>query len=193
MSFSSEDHPNPNDPNDPLYYAPRSARSEANLRSKSTPQTKSERLRPTSSRSRFDEMLEEAFAKSTGHPLESQFVYDRPQPRVLLGVVGGIAAGISAAAIFAFVFLTWLQTPQKSEPSEVGLSTPASAATVQTPPEESQALLQKFVQFRKSQGSNNPESAVSEFRSLTQAGAAQKTPEESRTLLQKFEQWQKRQ
>jgi hypothetical protein len=62
MSFiNSKDHFNPDDP---LYYAPRSARSEANLRSNSTPQTGAEGLRPTSSRSRFDEMREEAFARS---------------------------------------------------------------------------------------------------------------------------------
>ena len=40
MSFiRANDHPNPNSPDDPLYYAPRSARSMANPRSSATPQT----------------------------------------------------------------------------------------------------------------------------------------------------------
>ena len=45
MSFiSANDHPNPDNPEDPLYYAPRSERSRANLRSNATPQTRSDHL-----------------------------------------------------------------------------------------------------------------------------------------------------
>jgi hypothetical protein len=74
---SPEDPLNPDDP--PLYCPPRSLRSEANLQSNSTPQTRPVRL--TSSRSDFDEMLEEAIAKSMRHPLEHEVVYEPDQPR----------------------------------------------------------------------------------------------------------------
>ena len=51
MSFiRANDHPNPDSPDDPLYYAPRSARSMANPRSNATPQTSIGRF---SSRSSF--------------------------------------------------------------------------------------------------------------------------------------------
>ena len=81
MSFiSANDHPNPDDPQDPLYYAPRSERSIANPRSHATPQTRSDHLPPAPPLSRFDEMREEAFAKFA-RPLEAQFVYERRRPR----------------------------------------------------------------------------------------------------------------
>jgi hypothetical protein len=173
MSFiSSRDGPNPDDPNDPLNYAPRSVRGEANLRSNSTPQTRPIRL--TSSRSDFDEMLKDAVAKSMRHPLELEVVYD-DQPRARFSVAGRFAA---AFGVLVLGFLFFLVVP------------PTSAGTAKVPSEDSQALLQKFVQFRTSQGSNNPEHALSEFRNLTPAGTAKV---ESQALLEKFIQWKQRQ
>jgi hypothetical protein len=173
MSFiSSENHPNPDDP---LYYAPRSVRSEANLRPNSAPHRSEDRFLPTTTRSQFDEMREEAFAKSMRHPLVSDFVYERRQPRLLLAVASRFAAAIGVFAIVGFLFFILIPKSQGSDP-------PTSAGAAKVMSEESQALLQKFVQFRKSQGSNNPEPA----------GAAQTTPEESHTLLQKFVQWQQK-
>ena len=197
MSFvSSEKHPNPDDPNDPLYYAPRSVRSKANPRSNSAPHRSEDPFFPTTTRSRFDDMREEAFAKTMRDSLESEFVHEGRQPRLLLAVAGGMAAGIGVSVIAALVFFALVPKLQKSAPSELAVIAPASAEpaqTTQTTPEQSQALLQKFVQFRKSQGSNNPEHAVSEFRTLTPAGAAQTMPEESQALLQKFVQFRKSQ
>ena len=72
MSFvGANDHSDPVSPQDPLYYAPRSARGMADPRSHATPQTGSGDLHPIAS-SRFDEMREEAYAKFA-RPLESQF------------------------------------------------------------------------------------------------------------------------
>src|SRR5215510_10736841 len=99
MSFSASDHPNPG-PEDPLYYAPRSKRSMADPRSSATPQTRSDRLPSSPPLSRFDEMREEAFAK-TIHPLEAQFVYERRRPRGLLATAGAIAVAIGATVILA--------------------------------------------------------------------------------------------
>ena len=71
MSFvSSNDHPNPNNPQDPLYYAPRSVRSQADPR---ITQMRPEEL-PVPTLSRFDEIGEDAFVRSM-RPLESQFEY----------------------------------------------------------------------------------------------------------------------
>jgi hypothetical protein len=145
-----ENHPNPDDPDDPLYYAPRrSVRSEANPE---------DRFPPTATyRSRFDEMREEAFAKTMQDPLESSFVHERRQPRLLLAVAGGMAAGIGVSVIAALVFFGLIPKLQKSAPSELAVIAPASARpaqttqTTQAAPEQSQALLQKFIQWEQKQ------------------------------------------
>jgi hypothetical protein len=142
-----ENHPNPDDPDDPLYYAPRrSVRSEANPE---------DRFPPTATyRSRFDEMREEAFAKTMRDSLESEFVHEGRQPRLLLAVAGGMAAGIGVSVIAALVFFGLVPKLQKSDPSELVVIAPASAKpaqTTQTTPEQSQALLQKFIQWEQKQ------------------------------------------
>jgi hypothetical protein len=188
MSFiGANDHSKPDNPEDPLYYAPRSARGMANPRSNGTPQ-RSEHLPPTPPLSRYDEMREEAFAKVT-RPLESQFVYERRPRRGLLATAGAIVAAIGVTAILALVLFNVFPR-SKSEPSElaVSISTPASATPAQvTTSEDSQELLQRFKQFQKIQGNEEP--AVSEPAS---AGTAKEAPEKSQALLEKFMQWQQR-
>ena len=190
MSFiSANDHPNPDSPDDPLYYAPRSVRTMADPRSNATPQTRSDHLPPAPPLSRFDEMREEAFAKFS-RPKESQFSYERGPPRVLLATAGGIAAAIGVTVIVALV-LFYVFPKSKSDPSElaVSISTPASATPAQLPSDDSQALLQGFKQFQRIQGSENPEHAVSELSSV---GTDKEGPEKSQALLDKFIQWQQR-
>jgi hypothetical protein len=77
----------------------------------------------------------------------------------------------------------------KSDPAElaVSISTPASATPARVPSEDSQALLQGFKQFQKTQGGEPP--AASEPAS---AGTAKEPPEKSQALLEKFIQWQKK-
>jgi hypothetical protein len=189
MSFiGANDHSNPDNPEDPLYYAPRSVRSMADPRSHATPQTRSDHLPPGPPLSRYDEMREEAFAKFT-RPLESQFVYERRRSRGLLATAGAIAAALGVAAVLALVLFNVIPR-SKTEPSElaVSISTPASATPAQvTTSEDSQALLEGFKQFQKVQGSESP--AVSEPAS---AGTAKEAPEKSQALLEKFMQWQQR-
>jgi hypothetical protein len=150
-----ENHPNSDDPDDPLYYAPqRSVRSEANPRSSSVQHRSEDRFPPTATyRSRFDEMREEALAKTMPHPLESKFIHERRQPRLLIAVAG-MAAGIGVSVIAALVFFGLVPKLQKSAPSELVVIAPASAKpaqTTQTTPEQSQALLQKFLQWKQNQ------------------------------------------
>jgi hypothetical protein len=99
-------------------------------------------------------MREEAFAKTMRHPLESKFVHQRRQPRLLLAVATGIAVGIGASVVAALVFFVLVPKLQKSAPSELAVIAPASAEpaqTTQTTPEQSQALLQKFMQWKQKQ------------------------------------------
>ena len=190
MSFiSANDHPNPDSPDDPLYYAPRSVRTMADPRSNATRQTRSDHLPPAPPLSRFDEMREEASAKFS-HPKESQFFYERRPPRLLLATAGGIAAAIGVTVIVALVLFN-VVPKSKSDPSElaVSISTPASATPAQLPSDDSQALLQGFKQFQRIQGSENPEHAVSELSSV---GTDKEGPEKSQALLDKFIQWQQR-
>ena len=164
MSFiDSGDAPKPNDPNDPLHFAPRSVRSRAN------PLTKP--VHATSSGSGFDEMLKDAVAKSRRHPLDPEFVYQPDQPRARFGVASRIAAAIGVIAIIGVSFFMMIPKSQGSDPTSAG----AAKAS-----EDSQALLQKFVQFEKSQEDSS-------------AGAAPGTSDDSKMLLQKFMQWQQKQ
>jgi hypothetical protein len=188
MSFiSANDHPNPDSPDDPLYYAPRSERSIANPRSNATPQTRSDHFPPDPPMSRFDEMREKAFAKST-RPLESQFVYERRPSRGLLATVGAIAAAIGVTVILALVLFNVFPR-SKSDPSElaVSISIPALATPAQVTSDNSQALLEGFQQFQKTQGSENLEHPVSDPASVARA---KEGPEKSQALLEKFIQWQ---
>ena len=189
MSFvGANDHSDPVSPQDPLYYAPRSARGMADPRSHATPQTGSGDLHPIAS-SRFDEMREEAYAKFA-RPLESQFAYEGRRSRGVLATAGAIAVAIGATVILALVLFNGFPR-SKSDPSElaVSISTPASATPAQLPSDDSQALLQGFKQFQRIHGNDNPEHAISE---LSSAGTAKEGPEKSQALLDKFIQWQQR-
>ena len=183
----ANDHPHPDNPEDPLYYAPRAARGMADPRSHATPQTSPGHLPPDPASSRFDEMREEAFAKFT-RPLESQFVYERRPARGLLATAGTIAVAIGATVIVALVLFNAFPG-SKNDPSElaVSISTPALATPAQATSEDSQALLQGFKQFQRTQGSEQP--AVSEPAA---AGTAKEAPEKPQALLDKFMQWQQR-
>jgi len=164
MSFVSPgDDSNPNDPNDPLHYAPRS------VRNKSNPQAKP--VRSASSPSGFDEMLTEAVARSRRHPLDPEVVHQPDRPRARFGIASRVAAAMGVVAIIGFLFFSMIPKSQGSDPTSAG------AAKVS---DDSQALLQKFVQFEKSQENKS-------------AGAPQPTPDDSQTLLQKFVQWQQKQ
>ena len=121
MSFIRADHhPDPDSPEDPLYYAPRSARSTGAPPSSVAPQTRSDDLPPAPPLSRFDEMREEAFAKST-RPLQSQFDYERRPSRGLLAAGGAIAAAIGVTVILALVLFNVFPGP-KSDPPELAVS-----------------------------------------------------------------------
>lgn len=196
MSFvSANDHPDPVSPQDPLYYAPRSARgSIAEPRSNVTLQPAPSGNLPSDPRSsRFDDMREEAFAKFA-RPLEAQFDDERRRSRGLLATVGAVALAIGATATLAYVVFN-APPKSKSEPAElagsiatpaaVSISTPALATPTQAtaaPSEDSQALLEGFKQFQRLQGEESTGSAA----------AAKETPKDSQVLLEKFMQWQPR-
>jgi hypothetical protein len=119
-------------------------------------------------------MREEAFAKFA-RPLESQFVYERRRPRGLLATAGAIAVAIGATVILALVLFNAFPR-SKSDPSElaVSISTPASATPAPATSEDSQALLEGFKQFQKTQGSEVP--AVSEPAPLERPKKRPKNP-----------------
>jgi hypothetical protein len=194
MSFvSANDHPDPVSPQDPLYYAPRSARGGmAEPRSSVTLQQAPSGNLPSDPRSsRFDEMREEAFAKFA-RPLESQFVDDRPRSRGLLATVGAVALAVGATATLAYVVFN-ASPKSKSEPAElaVSISTPALATPTPAaaPSEESQALLEGFKQFQRTQGGEEA-AAAGPFSAA--AAKEKEAPKESQVLLDKFMQWQPR-
>jgi hypothetical protein len=185
----ANDHPTPDSPEDPLYYAPRSKRSMADPRSGATPQTRLDDLPPIPPLSRSDEMREEAFAKFS-RPWESELVYERRSPRRRLATVGAIAATVCAAVILALVLFN-APPRSNSDPSElaVSISTPASATPAEVTSKDSQELLQGFKRFQTTQGSEDRERAASEPASVE---SVKEGPEKSQALLDKFIQWQQR-
>src|SRR5579864_3516002 len=159
----------PSDPNDPLHYAPRT------VRSGTSPQIRPVRL--ASTRSGFDEMLNEAVAKSRRHPLDPVVVHEPEPRRARFRFAGGFAAAIGVLAIIGVVYFVMFPKSHGSDPTPAAAN---AAESHQDSDADSQALLQKFVQFEKSQDNPSPASA-------------QPAPDESQALLQKFMQWQKKQ
>jgi hypothetical protein len=197
MSFvSANDHPDPVSPQDPLYYAPRSARSGVAEPRLGTPQLAPSVNLPSDPRtSRFDEMREEAFAKFA-RPLESQFVDERRRSRGLLATVGAVALAVGATATLAYVVFN-ASPKSKSEPAElaVSISTPALATPTQAaaPSEDSQALLEGFKQFQRTQGGEDVTgSGPGPFAAAAAKENSKETPKDSQLLLDKIMQWQPR-
>jgi hypothetical protein len=79
------------------------------------------------------------------------FPNERDQPRALLGVASRIATAIGISAIAAFVFLFLIPRAQKSDATAFASEqqTLPSAGAVEVAPEESRALLEKFMQWRQ--------------------------------------------
>ena len=182
MSFvGPNDHPNRDNPEDPLYYAPRTVRTMPDPRSGTTPQPRSDHF-PPAALSRFDEMREEAFTKFA-RPLESQIAYERRPRRVLLATVGGLAAATGVAIVVALMLFNVFPT-SKTDPSElaVSISTPAQATPAEVTSGDSRALLQGFSQFQRSPANDSQESA-----SDPRNGA-----EKPDALLDKFMQWERK-
>jgi hypothetical protein len=185
MSFvSANDHPTPLSSEDPLYYAPRSVRTDP--RFGAIQQTGLHHLPPSSAS--LDKIHEEATAKFT-RQRESQFIYQRGRSRALLGIAGGISAAIAVTAVGALVFFT-LFPESKSDPSKltVPISTPASATPSQVTSEDSQALLQGFMKFQTMQSENSEHAGLE----LRPAGPTKEESERPQALLEKFIQWQQK-
>jgi len=188
MSFvGPNDHPNRDNPEDPLYYAPRSMRGTADPRAGTTSQPRSDHF-PPAALSRFDEMREEAFTKFS-RPLESQLAYERRPRRLLLATVGGVVAAMGIAVIVALVLFNVFPT-SKTDPSElaVSISTPAQATPAEVTSGDSRALLQGFSQFQKGQANDSQESAASDPTAATARNGADRPD----ALLDKFMQWERR-
>lgn len=180
MSLASSNyHADPHNPQDPLYYAPRSVRGQADPR---ILQTRSEEL-PPAFLSQFDEPSENAFVKSIA-PLKPPFEEEH-RPLRLRATAGGIAAAIGVAAIIAlFFYNVFPKSNRAPAESAVAISTPASAAPAQVGSDDSQALLQGFKQFQKLHGSENSQPPS--------AAPAKEEPEKPTALLEKFIQWEQR-
>lgn len=204
MSFvSANDHPDPVSPQDPLYYAPRSARGMAESRPIAPQLAPAANLPSDPRTSRFDEMREEAFAKFA-RPLESQFVEERRRSRGLLATAGAVALAVGATATLAYVVFNG-SPRSKSEPAEVAASIAAPAAAVSiaspalatptqaaAPSEDSQALLEGFKQFQKTQSSEEAAAAGPFAAAAAKEAAGKDAQKDPQVLLDKFMQWQSR-
>ena len=189
MSYGSANgHQNPHGPDDPLYYAPRSARGAADPRSSATPPIRAEHLPAFPPLSRSDEMREQAFAKFN-RPLESRFVDEPGRSRGRLAAAGAVAAAIGMTVILGFVLFNVFPR-SKTDPAElaVSISTPALATPAPaTKSEDSQALLQGFQRFQGAQGGENDKRIAAEPASV---GTVKEGAEKPQALLDRFIQWE---
>jgi cytoskeletal protein RodZ len=138
-------------------------------------------------------MMEKAMANSRRRSLELD--YERDERRPLLKVISRVAAVIGVTAIVGLVFFTLIpKFSRASDPPTLAASEvqtmDASVGAAKVASEESQAVLQKFVEFQKSQESNKPDDDVSRS---TLGGTAKVMPGKSQALLEKFMQWKQRQ
>jgi hypothetical protein len=165
MSFTtSRDHLSPEDP---LYYAPPRLRRGPDFPSDPVQEAEQDRWRPIASASRFDARLEEAVAESLALSPESETVPEPPvfapehhQRRGVFRIAAGFAAAVGAAAVVAFLVVVMIPKSPTSDPAELAaaeyraLLASAMAARTQVPPEESQLLLRKFVQWQQRDGAD---------------------------------------
>jgi hypothetical protein len=182
MSTHSE-HGNLN-PNDPLYYAPRSA---LRLSPSSEPSSDRPRL-PVSSPPSFDAFCEEAVSKALWSPLDPEVIHEpkgfvRELDRI--NVAGRFAAAVGVAALVALFFVIMVPTsrgyarqPDGGASSFSGLLQSIKAAFYQPP-----------------RIGDDLKPALSEFQSLlasTKTSQPVYTPEQSETLLRQFVQWRQK-
>jgi len=160
-STTPRDHFNPNDP---LYFAPPRLRRGPDFPLPPAPQEKSDPSRPISAAARFDALVEQAVEetrrlspKSEIAPERRAFVFEAD--RDLLSLVVRIAGAIGVSALIAFFFVVLVPMSQRSDPPKPAVAenpaVVASTAPVRTnapptaTPDDSQALLQKFVQWHQ--------------------------------------------
>jgi hypothetical protein len=165
MSFTtSRDHLSPEDP---LYYAPPRLRRGPDFPSDPAQEAEPDRWQPITSASRFDALLEESVAESLELSPESEMVPEPPafalehhQRRGVFSIAAGLTAAVGAAAVVAFLVVVMIPKSQTSDPAELAASeyrallASAMAARTNVPPEESQLLLRKFVQWQQRDGAD---------------------------------------
>jgi hypothetical protein len=166
MSFTtSRDHLSPEDP---LYYAPPRLRRGPDFPSDPAPEAEAESdgWHPITSASPFDALFEEAVAESLALSPESEMVPEPPafalehhRRRGAFSIAAGLSAAVGAAAVVAFLVVVMIPKSQTSDPAELAATeyralASAMAARTQVPPEESQTLLRKFVQWQQRDGAD---------------------------------------
>ena len=102
------------------------------------------------------EIIEEAVVKSNRRPQASEvvseftaFVHERDQPRTLVDVASRFATAMGVSAIVAFVFFVLVPKSQKSDAAELAVRRHRTLPLAEAA--ESQALLEKFVQWQHRQ------------------------------------------
>jgi len=183
MSAMSEESPPPtNDPQDPLYYAPRRTGERAEPRLASINDTPLERAsraepapRPLPPSAALSARLESAVYESLRRQIGPEAI---PEPidfrrdstrRTLIAIASGVAAALAVASVAALLFVTVYPKERDAGPS--------FASTVQ--PSQSQA-----------DDASKP--ALAQFRALVTGNTDGQnlTHEQSERLLQQFVQWQ---
>lgn len=181
MSAMSEESPPPasNNPQDPLYYAPRrpNDRVEPRLATVNERAARAEASRNLPASAALSSRLESAVYESLRRQREPEIVsepidYKRQGTRrTLIAIASGVAAALAVASVAALLFVTVY--PKEMETGRPFASVAQPAA---------------------SQADDAPKPALSQFRALVNANAGGQyfTHEQSERLLQQFVQWRQK-
>jgi hypothetical protein len=178
-SLSEHEHLNPNDP---ISYAPRWLRERSQSRLSPSHETVFEPVRsPISSPASLDNQLENAVSDALWHPLDPEFIHEptgfakEDERATLIAIAGRFAAALAVAAIAASFFVMMvpgssapgimrsikavlLQPGQRDEGSKPAIAEfepiLASAQTRPATHEQSEQLLQQFLQWRRKPNSS---------------------------------------
>jgi hypothetical protein len=184
MSAMSEESPTPpptNNPQDPLYYAPRrpSERVEPRLATVNERAARAEASRPLPPSAALSARLESAVYESLRRQMEPEIVAEpkdfhrQGTRRTLIAIASGVAAALAVASVAALLFVTIY-------PKEMDIGRPFASAAQ---PAQTQ-----------SQTDDTSKPALSQFRALVAAnsGSQNFTHEQSERLLQQFVQWRQK-
>jgi len=189
------------DPDNPMYYAPRRTREEANSRLSAFTDTRLSVASPSS----FDNLFKDAVSRSL-RTLDPVPMHEPPtgpgQWRELIPVAGRLAAAIGAAALAALFFVVMIPAAKDQASKDQAQNNNASpvAEAPKTAPELPKPLTETPKAISNTQVPREEEStpALAEFATVLAASRTAQpngpamTHEQSETLLQQFLRWQQK-
>ena len=196
--MSSQGEPDPTNPDDLAYYAPRELRERAKSASLAQ-EVRSEPARsPSSYRPSPDVRLATpVYLRSPPAPEvihESAGLERELRRAAVFGVAGRFAAVVAFVAVVALLFIVMSPALRQSDASSTPSDITGSTKTAPPQPSQAQSSQDQSSQVQHSQDQNEAKPALAEFQGVLASTPASKpaTAEQSPQLLQQFLQWRQK-